>query len=102
MSHPMVVEAHVIGAYDPVYGEEICACVRLRKGARLTKEELKGHCKGKIAHFKIPRYIEFVDEFPKTGSGKVQKFRLKQEMERKGVIPAAPSEPEISTNIPSV
>ncbi|XP_031845554.2 acyl-CoA synthetase family member 2 [Nomia melanderi] len=102
MTHPMVLEAHVIGAYDRVYGEEICACVRLREGARLTAEELKSHCKGKIAHFKIPRYVEFLDEFPKTGSGKVQKFRLKQEMERKGVIPAAPSEPEFSTSVSSV
>lgn len=98
----MVLEAHVIGAYDCVYGEEICACVRLRKEARVTKEELRSHCKGKIAHFKIPRYIEFVDEYPKTGSGKVQKFLLKQEMERKGVIPAAPSEPESTTSVSSV
>lgn len=102
MTHPMVVEAQVIGAYDRVYGEEICACVRIRKGAQLTKEGLQNYCKGKIAHFKIPRYIEFVEEFPKTGSGKVQKFRLKQEMERNGIIPIPPSEPDLSAYVSSI
>ncbi|XP_076239071.1 acyl-CoA synthetase family member 2 [Calliopsis andreniformis] len=90
MTHPLVLEAQVIGAYDHVYGEEICACVRLRDGARLTKEELRNYCKGKIAHFKIPRYVEFVDDYPKTTSGKVQKFKLKEEMQHRGVIPSAP------------
>lgn len=90
ITHPMVAEVYVIGAHDAVYGEEICACVRLRGGARLTGEELKRYCKGQIAHYKIPRYVEFVDRFPKTSSGKVQKFLLKEEMERRGAIPGAP------------
>ncbi|XP_043250084.1 medium-chain acyl-CoA ligase ACSF2, mitochondrial [Colletes gigas] len=91
MTHPAVLEVHVIGAYDEVYGEEVCACVRLKENARLTKEELRDYCKGKIAHFKIPRYVEFVQDYPRTANGKVQKFLLKEEMERKGTIPATPS-----------
>lgn len=91
MTHPSVLEAQVIGAYDQLFGEEVCACVRLKDGARLAKEELRAYCKGKIAHFKIPRYVEFVQDYPKTTSGKVQKFKLKEEMERRGVIPSAPT-----------
>lgn len=87
MTHPQVVEAYVIGAYDEVYGEEVCACVRLRTGSSLTKEELRKYCDGRMARFKIPRYIEFVDDYPKTASGKVQKYRLKEELQRKGIIP---------------
>lgn len=99
MTHPLVLEAQIIGAYDKVYGEELCACVRLQKGASLTKEELQNYCRGKISHFKIPRYIEFVHEYPKTGSGKVQKFILKQEMERNGAIPATPKNPTIPASV---
>lgn len=88
MTHPWVVEAQVIGAYDKVYGEEVCACVRVRQGAGISEEELRVYCKGRMAPFKIPRYIKFVEEFPKTASGKVQKYVLKQEMEKLGVIPA--------------
>ncbi|XP_003700795.3 acyl-CoA synthetase family member 2 [Megachile rotundata] len=91
MTHPLVVEAQVISAYDKVYGEEICACVRLKEGASLTREQLKDYCKGRIAPFKIPRYVEFVGEYPKTASGKVMKYVLKQNMERAGVIPATPT-----------
>lgn len=87
MTHPLVAEAQVIGAYDEVYGEEVCACVRLREGASLRKEELREYCKGRMALFKIPRYIEFVMEYSKTASGKIQKYKLKQQMESKGVIP---------------
>nr|XP_033338040.1 medium-chain acyl-CoA ligase ACSF2, mitochondrial [Megalopta genalis]XP_033338042.1 medium-chain acyl-CoA ligase ACSF2, mitochondrial [Megalopta genalis] len=90
MTHPQVLEAQVVGVHDDVYGEEMCACVRVREGARITKEELREYGKGRIAHYKIPRYIEFVDEYPKTTSGKVQKFLLKQEMERSGAVPASP------------
>ncbi|CAK9830258.1 Medium-chain acyl-CoA ligase ACSF2, mitochondrial [Anthophora retusa] len=88
MTHPSVLEAQVISAYDKVYGEEVCACVRLRDGARLTEEELREYCKGRMAPFKIPRYVAIVDEYPKTASGKVQKHILKKEMEEAGVIPS--------------
>ncbi|XP_043517804.1 medium-chain acyl-CoA ligase ACSF2, mitochondrial [Frieseomelitta varia] len=87
MTHPLVTEAYVIGAYDEVYGEEVCACVRLREGASMKKEELREYCKSRIARFKVPRYVEFVTEYPKTASGKIQKYKLKQEMERNGRIP---------------
>ncbi|KZC09788.1 Acyl-CoA synthetase family member 2, mitochondrial, partial [Dufourea novaeangliae] len=101
MTHPLVLEAQVIGAYDKVYGEEICACVRLRERARLTADELRDYCRGKIAYFKIPRYVEFVEDYPKTVSGKVQKFRLKEEMERKGVIPSAPPSEDRASGTPT-
>lgn len=91
MTHPLVLEAQVIGAHDEVYGEEVCACVRVRDAANLTRQELRNYCKGKIAHFKIPRYIEFVSEYPKTASGKVQKLQLKADMERKRAIPSKSS-----------
>ncbi|XP_033174815.1 medium-chain acyl-CoA ligase ACSF2, mitochondrial isoform X2 [Bombus impatiens] len=87
MTHPLVAEAQVIGAYDKVYGEQVCACVRLQEGASLGREELREYCKGRMAPFKIPRYIEFVMEYSKTASGKIQKYKLKQQMESKGVIP---------------
>ncbi|XP_076477119.1 acyl-CoA synthetase family member 2 isoform X2 [Bombus vancouverensis nearcticus] len=87
MTHPLVAEAQVIGAYDKVYGEEVCACVRLQEGASLGREELREYCKGRMAPFKIPRYIEFVMEYSKTASGKIQKYKLKQQMESKGIIP---------------
>lgn len=91
MTHPEVVEAQVFGVHDDVYGEEMCACVRVREGTTITGEQLREFGKGKIAHFKIPRYVELVKEFPKTTSGKVQKFKLKEEMERKGVVPVTPA-----------
>ncbi|XP_011173564.1 medium-chain acyl-CoA ligase ACSF2, mitochondrial isoform X2 [Solenopsis invicta] len=90
MTHPKIAQAQVIGAYDEVYGEEVCACIQLRENATMTKNELTDYCKGKIAHFKIPRYVKFVDEYPKTTTGKIQKFRLKEQMEDSGVIPASP------------
>ena len=64
---------------DDRYGEEICACIMARD-ASLTAEELRAFCKGQIAHYKVPRYVEFVDEFPMTVTGKVQKFILRDQM----------------------
>ncbi|KAL6441153.1 hypothetical protein ACFW04_003459 [Cataglyphis niger] len=90
MSHPKIMQAQVIGAYDEVYGEEICACIQLSENAKMTKNELIDYCRGKIAHFKIPRYVHFVDEYPKTASGKIQKFLLKKQLENSGIIPAPP------------
>ncbi len=78
--HPKVREVQVIGIADERYGEEICACVMARD-ASLTAEELRAFCKGQIAHYKVPRYIEFVDEFPMTVTGKVQKFILRDQMQ---------------------
>ncbi len=77
-THPDVVDAQVIGVPDVKFGEEIMAWVKLRDGSELTAEELTAFCKGKIAHFKVPRYIRFVPEFPMTVTGKVQKFRMRE------------------------
>jgi fatty-acyl-CoA synthase len=77
-AHPDVVDAQVIGVPDVKFGEEIMAWVVRREGAELTGEELTDYCRGKIAHFKVPRHIKFVDEFPMTVTGKVQKFRMRE------------------------
>ncbi|MCP4306052.1 MAG: AMP-binding protein [bacterium] len=77
-THPDVVDAQVIGVPDLKFGEEIMAWVKLREGSELTTEELIVFCKGKIAHFKVPRYIRFVPEFPMTVTGKVQKFIMRE------------------------
>ena len=62
------------------YGEELCAWVRLRAGETLTAEEIRAFCQGQIAHYKIPRYVRFVDEFPMTVTGKMQKFVMRERM----------------------
>ena len=59
---------------DVKYGEELCAWVKLRPGASLSEEEVREYCRGKIAHYKVPRYVRFTGEFPMTVTGKVQKF----------------------------
>jgi len=77
--HPKVDQAEVIGVPDPKYGEEICAWIRLHAGETATPDEIREFCRDKIAHFKIPRYILFVDEFPMTITGKVQKFKMREQ-----------------------
>ncbi|MNN83334.1 putative sulfoacetate--CoA ligase [compost metagenome] len=68
----------VIGVPDSKFGEEIVAWVKLHPGQAVEPEALRGYCKGRIAHFKTPRHIKFVDDFPMTISGKVQKFRMRE------------------------
>jgi fatty-acyl-CoA synthase len=77
-THPGVSEAQVIGVPSEKYGEEVMAWVRLRPGASLSAEDLVAFATGRIATFKIPRYFRFVDEFPMTVTGKVQKFRMRE------------------------
>ena len=77
-THPKVAAVAVFGVPDDYYGEEVMAWVQLHAGASATEEELRQFCKGRIAHFKIPRYIWFVDEFPMTVTGKLQKFRMRE------------------------
>ena len=77
-THPLVKEAQVLGVPSPKYGEDVVAFVQLKEGAVLTQEELQDFCKGKIAGIKIPSHIEFVDSYPYTASGKVQKFKLRR------------------------
>jgi fatty-acyl-CoA synthase len=78
-THPKISDVQVIGVPDPKYGEEICAWVRLKTGEQATVEEIREYCKGKIAHYKIPRYVFFVDSFPMTVTGKIQKFLMRQQ-----------------------
>jgi fatty-acyl-CoA synthase len=77
--HPKIQDVQVVGVPDPRYGEELCAWVKLRDGERATAEEVQEFCKGQIAHYKIPRYIKFVDAFPMTVTGKIQKFLMREE-----------------------
>lgn len=79
-THPAIEQVEVIGVPDPKYGEEVCAWIKLREGRTATAEEIRDFCRGKIAHFKIPRYIRFVEEFPMTITGKVKKFEMRRIM----------------------
>jgi len=79
-THPRISDVQVIGIPDKKYGEEVCAWIRLRPGPAPTKNEIRDFCRGQIATFKIPRYIRFVDEFPMTVTGKIQKFRMQELM----------------------
>ena len=71
-----------IGVPDARYGEELMAWVILREGADVTEDELREYCRGRIAHYKVPRYVTFVDEFPMTVTGKVQKFKMREPRSR--------------------
>jgi fatty-acyl-CoA synthase len=77
-SHPKIVDIQVIGIPDVIYGEEVMAWIILKDGESATTEEIKQFCQGKISKHKIPRYIEFIDSYPMTASGKIQKFRLRE------------------------
>jgi fatty-acyl-CoA synthase len=85
----------VIGVPDDRYGEEIMAWVKPREGAAMTVETVREFCQGKIAHFKIPRYVTFVDEFPMTVTGKIQKYKMREQaiadlgLERAAATPTA-------------
>jgi len=76
-TNPKIDQVEVIGVPDPKFGEEIAACIRLRDGQQATEEEIRNYCRGELAHFKIPRYVRFLDEFPMTVTGKVQKYVLR-------------------------
>jgi fatty-acyl-CoA synthase len=76
--HPAISDVQVIGVPDERYGEELCAWVRLKEGQSVSGDELREWCRGKIASFKIPRYWRFVDAFPMTVTGKVQKFKMRE------------------------
>ena len=80
--HPAIVEVQVFGVPDKRFGEELCAWVKLRAGATLTEDDVKAFCKDQIAHYKIPRHIRFVEEFPMTVTGKMQKYLMRATMTR--------------------
>ena len=78
--HPAIETVAVVGVPDPKFQEELAACLKLRKGETLSEEDLREFCEGNLAHYKIPRYIRFVTEFPQTVTGKIQKFKLRKLM----------------------
>ncbi|MFC5609037.1 AMP-binding protein [Variovorax soli] len=78
--HPKVQDVQVVGLPDKKYGEELCAWIIAKPGHQVTEEDVREFCKGQIAHYKVPRYIRFVDAFPMTVTGKIQKFKIRDEM----------------------
>jgi fatty-acyl-CoA synthase len=80
--HPAVRDVQVIGVPDARFGEELCAWIVLRSGFEAKEEDIRAFCRGQIAHFKIPRYVRFVDSFPTTATGKVQKYLMREQMRR--------------------
>src|SRR5271165_1142807 len=87
--HPKIQDVQIFGVADDRFGEELCAWIRVRSGESLTAEEVRAFCQGQIAHNKIPRYDEFVDEFPMTVTGKIQKFLMRDAVERRLGLEAA-------------
>ncbi len=79
-THPKVEQAEVVGVPDPKFGEEVAAWIKLREGQTANEAEIREYCKGRLAHFKIPKYIRFVDEYPMTVTGKVQKYLIRESM----------------------
>jgi len=75
---PKVAAIAVFGIPDDYYGEEVMAWIQLHRGESATEQEIRDFCKGRISHFKIPRHIKFVDDFPMTVTGKMQKFRMRE------------------------
>jgi fatty-acyl-CoA synthase len=77
--HPKVEQVSVVGVPDRKFGEEVLAWVKLRAGESSSEDEIRDFCRGRLAHFKAPRYVKFVDSFPTTATGKIQKYRIRQE-----------------------
>jgi len=80
--HPAVLDVTVVGVPDPKYGEAVCACVQVRIGMNATEEDIREFCRGQIAHYKVPRYVKFMDGFPLTVSGKVQKYLIREQLSK--------------------
>jgi fatty-acyl-CoA synthase len=76
--HEDVLDVQVVGVPDEKYGEELCAWIRLRAGATVDAEQVRAFCRERVAHYKVPRYVLFVDDFPMTVTGKVQKFKMRE------------------------
>jgi fatty-acyl-CoA synthase len=79
-THPAIAEVQAFGLPDRRYGEELCVWIRRREGAGLTEAEVVAFCRERIAHYKVPRYVRFVDSFPMTVTGKAQKFLMRKTM----------------------
>jgi len=78
--HPAILDVAVVGVPDAKFGEAVCACIRLRDGMSATDEEIREFCRGQIAHYKVPRYVQFMEGFPLTISGKVQKYLIREQL----------------------
>jgi fatty-acyl-CoA synthase len=78
--HPKVLDVQCVGVPDPKYGEELCAAIVLRPGMHADADEIRAFCSGQIAHYKVPRYVVFVDSFPMTVTGKIQKYLLRDQV----------------------
>ena len=77
-AHPDIQDVQVFGVPDAKYGEELCAWIKLKPGEHAHEDEIKAYARNNIAHYKVPRYIRFVDAFPMTVTGKIQKFLIRQ------------------------
>jgi fatty-acyl-CoA synthase len=77
--HPKVEQVSVVGVPDCKFGEEVLACIKLRSGETATEQEIREFCRAHLAHFKTPRYVKFVDRFPTTVTGKIQKYKIRQQ-----------------------
>ncbi|MDQ3792184.1 MAG: AMP-binding protein, partial [Actinomycetota bacterium] len=89
-THPDVSDVQVYGVPDEKYGEQVAAAVKKRQGSDLTEEDVKEFCRENIARYKVPLYVDFVEEYPMTASGKIQKYRLREAaVERHGLREAA-------------
>jgi fatty-acyl-CoA synthase len=79
-THTAIEQAAVVGVPDPKYGEELCAWIKLKPSAAATEDEIRCFCRSQLAHYKVPRYVMFVDSFPQTVTGKIQKFKIREAM----------------------
>jgi fatty-acyl-CoA synthase len=79
-THPSIEQSAVVGVPDPKYGEALCVWVKCKSDRGLTEEDVRDFCRDNLAHFKVPRYVRFVDEFPQTVTGKIQKFKIRETM----------------------
>jgi fatty-acyl-CoA synthase len=77
-THPAVESVQAVGVPDPRFGEEVCVWIKLRKGMEATEDGIRSFCKERLAYFKVPRYVKFVEDFPLTVTGKVQKYRMRE------------------------
>ena len=89
--HPKVQDVQVFGVPDPKFGEQVCAWVRLREGCSASEAEIQDYCRQQLAYYKVPRYVRFIDGFPMTVTGKVQKYLMRQTMTGELGLPEMPT-----------